>query len=100
MLDSASPLGPDLTDEANRPDGRQVCDGASRPSSYQVRSVWPVRFTALHRSRATNRTQDTVVTPWPESDRPGAAPALVFTDLAVLPWAVGTDELVAGAERG
>src|SRR5215204_2545107 len=38
---------------------RQVCEGASSPSSYQVRSVWP-----------TNRTQDTVVTPWPESDRP------------------------------
>ena len=72
----------DLTDRANRPGGRQVCDGASCPSSYQVRSVWPVRAATLHQSRPTNRTQDTVVTPWPGSNRPGAAPSQVFTHLA------------------
>ena len=59
----------DLTDGANRPGGRQVCDGASSPSSYQVSSVWPVRAATLHRHRPTNRTQDTMVTPWPGSDR-------------------------------
>src|ERR1700679_3296923 len=52
---------------------RQVCDGASSPSSYQVRSVWPVRAATLHRCRPTNRTQDTLVTPWPGSGRTGAA---------------------------
>lgn len=51
------------------PDGRQVCDGASSPSSYQVSSVWPVRFVVLHRFRPTNRTQDTVVRPWPGTGR-------------------------------
>ena len=56
---------------------------ASRPSSYQVRSVWPVRAATLHQSRPTNRTQDTVVTPWPGSDRPGAAPSQVFTDICL-----------------
>src|SRR5271163_3657087 len=52
---------------------RQVCDGASSPSSYQVRSVWPVRAATLHRRRSTNRTQDTMVIPWPGSDRAGTA---------------------------
>ena len=76
---------------------RQVCDGASSPSSYQVRSVWPVRAVALHRSRSTNRTQDTVVTPWPGSDRAGAAPSQVFTDLAVVARRERLDLLVTGA---
>ena len=54
---------------ANRPGGRQVCDGASSPSSYQVSSVRPVRAGTLHQTRSTNRTQDTTVIPWPGSDR-------------------------------
>src|SRR5215472_572556 len=61
---------------------RQVCDGASDPSAYQVRSVWPARAAALHQSRPTNRTKDTMVIPWPGSGQPGAAPATVFTYLA------------------
>lgn len=42
----------------------------------QVRSVWPVRFTVRHRCRPTNRTQNTMVIPWPGSDRAGALPRL------------------------
>ena len=33
-----------------------------------------------------------MVTPWPGSDRAGAAPSQVFTDLAVLPGAVWLDD--------
>jgi len=44
-----------------------ACDGASDPSSYQLRSVSPVRAAVLHRSRPTDRTQDTVVTPSPRA---------------------------------
>ena len=44
-----------------------------------------IRLTGAHRgaapARSTNRTQDTVVIPWPGSDRGGAAPRPVFTDL-------------------
>jgi hypothetical protein len=36
MLGFAPPFRAVLTDEANRPDGRQVCDGASGPSSYRL----------------------------------------------------------------
>ena len=48
-----------------------------------------MRPATLHRSQSTYRTQDTVVTPWPGSDRAGAAPSQVFTHLPVQPGCLG-----------
>jgi hypothetical protein len=71
----------------------------SKVRSLQATQGGSVPTATLHRSRPTNRTQDTVVTPWPGSDRPGAAPSQVFTHFAVLPGAVRLDELVGGSHR-